>query len=159
MKENLSYTNPTLLTSGMGGFPPGDLYHWFPGKYLQWRAQSASEYERIDTWLTTGVDPFGPDAVRNPVGSIAPSIFALSQNYPNPFNPKTVISGQWPVTSVVRLVVYDVLGREVAVLADGRYPAGTYSFTFDGSKLASGVYFCRMTAGAFTLVRQMILMK
>ena len=97
--------------------------------------------------------------VRAATSALAPQSFELWQNYPNPFNPKTVVSGQWSVTSVVRLAVYDVLGREVAVLADGRYPAGKYSFTFDGSNLSSGVYFCRLTAGGFTAVRKMTLIK
>ncbi len=88
-----------------------------------------------------------------------PDRFELLQNYPNPFNPTTVISGQWTVNSFVRLAVYDVLGREVAVLADGRYPGGRYSFTFDGRNLASGVYFYRLTAGAFTAVRKMLLVR
>ncbi len=101
--------------------------------------------------------------------------FSMEQNYPNPFNPKTVIrvsvppmagrdlvsnpvrDGQWTVDSRVRLAVYDVLGREVAVLANGRYPAGRYSFTFDGANLASGVYFYRLTAGSFSAVRKMLL--
>ena len=98
-----------------------------------------------------------------PVGVPLPppyaSSFELSQNYPNPFNPKTVISGQWTVDSKVRLAVYDVLGREVAVLANGRYPAGRYSFTFDGANLASGVYFYRLTAGSFSAVRKMLLVR
>ncbi len=88
-----------------------------------------------------------------------PSTFALEQNYPNPFNPKTVVRGQWPVTSVVRLTVYDILGRRVAVLADGRYPAGKYAFTFDGTNLASGLYIYRLTTGAFSAVRKMLLVR
>jgi len=92
-------------------------------------------------------------------GSAVPTEFRLEQNYPNPFNPKTVVRGQWPVISDVRLVVYDLLGREVAMLADGRYPAGRYTFTFDGSSLSSGVYFYRLTAGSNTAVRKMTLMK
>lgn len=85
--------------------------------------------------------------------------FALLQNYPNPFNPTTVISAQWSGTNVVRLTVYDLLGREVAVLADGRYSAGRHSFTFDGSRLASGVYFYRLTVGGSTATRAMVLEK
>ena len=88
-----------------------------------------------------------------------PGTIELEQNYPNPFNPTTVISGQWTVGSRVRLVVYDILGGEVAVLADGQYPTGKYSFTFDGSGLASGVYFCRMSIGAFSSVRKMLLVR
>jgi hypothetical protein len=65
-------------------------------------------------------------------------------NYPNPFNPKTVISCQWPVASTVRLVVFDMIGREVVTLMDGQMPAGIFNLPFDGSGLSSGVYFCRL---------------
>jgi hypothetical protein len=92
-------------------------------------------------------------------GSTAPQRFTLWQNYPNPFNPRTVIRGQWSVASDVRLVVYDLLGRQVAVLANGRYPAGTYSFTFDATNLASGVYFYRLTAGRYVATKAMVLEK
>ncbi len=85
--------------------------------------------------------------------------YTLDQNYPNPFNPNTVISGQWTVDSWVRLTVYDALGREVALLANGRFPAGKYSFSFDGGSLASGVYFYRLTLGNFTAARTMLLLK
>ncbi len=88
-----------------------------------------------------------------------PLVASLEQNFPNPFNPTTVISGQWTVNSVIRLAIYDVLGREVALLADGMYPAGRYSFRFDGSKLSSGVYFYRLTAGKFSDTRSMTLVK
>ncbi|MGA9119313.1 MAG: T9SS type A sorting domain-containing protein [Bacteroidota bacterium] len=90
---------------------------------------------------------------------VFPPGFQLDQNYPNPFNPKTVISGQWTAASEVRLAVYDLLGREVAVLANGKYPAGRYQFTFDGTGVASGVYFVRLTAGAHTAVRKMLLLR
>ncbi len=94
-----------------------------------------------------------------PATSALPRSFNLEQNFPNPFNPNTVISGQWSVTSDVRLVVYDVLGRQVSTLASGRYPAGRYSFTFTGANLASGVYFYRLTAGSFSAVRKMLLVR
>ncbi len=91
--------------------------------------------------------------------SSVPTAFSLEQNYPNPFNPSTVISGQLTVDCRLKLVVYDLLGREVAVLANGRYPAGRYSFAFDGTGLASGVYFYRLTAGTFAEVRKMALLR
>ncbi len=100
----------------------------------------------------------GPTAVKLPVSGL-PERTSLEQNYPNPFNPQTVIRGQWTVDSRVRLVVYDLLGREVAVLANGRYPAGRYSFTLDGANLASGVYFYRLTAGTFSAARKMLLVR
>ncbi len=93
------------------------------------------------------------------IPGVLPAAFVLYQNYPNPFNPTTVISGQWSVTSEVHLVVYDMLGRKVATLADGKFAAGKYSFTFDGSRLASGVYYYRLSAGAFVQTRAMVLMK
>jgi hypothetical protein len=72
--------------------------------------------------------------------------YALLQNYPNPFNPKTEISCQSPVTSHLHLAVYDLLGREVATLMNEVKQPGKYSVEFDGSKLASGVYFYRLQA-------------
>jgi hypothetical protein len=83
----------------------------------------------------------------------------LLQNYPNPFNPTTVVRYQLPVASDVRLSVYDLLGREVAVLVNERKPAGLYSVDFAGNGLASGVYIYRIVAGNFVSTRKMILMK
>lgn len=83
-----------------------------------------------------------------------PSAYALSQNYPNPFNPSTQIRFSLPVTSAVRLVVYDVQGKEVAVLADGEYAAGLYTVPFNagafgptGGAHASGVSSSTFAAG------------
>jgi hypothetical protein len=88
-----------------------------------------------------------------------PTTFALGQNYPNPFNPKTVVSYQLPVVSNVRLEVYDLLGREVALLVNERQAAGSYNVTFDAGRLASGTYLYRITAGQFVQTRKMVLLK
>lgn len=88
-----------------------------------------------------------------------PEKFSLNQNYPNPFNPKTVISYQLPVMSKISLKIYDVLGREVAILFEGVRLPGNYQATFDGSTLASGVYFYIIRAGTFTSTQKMILQK
>ncbi len=88
-----------------------------------------------------------------------PRAFALEQNYPNPFNPKTGIRYQVSGVSDVKLVVFDLLGREVAVLVDERKAAGLYEVSFDGRGLSSGVYFYRLTAGSFTQIRAMMLVK
>jgi photosystem II stability/assembly factor-like uncharacterized protein len=88
-----------------------------------------------------------------------PSHFMLDQNYPNPFNPKTVVNSQLPVASNVKLIVYDVLGREVAVLVNERRAAGSYRDTFDGSGLASGVYFYRLQAGSFVDTKKLLLIR
>jgi len=119
------------------------------GENLFISIEGAGIYRRPLNEMVTAVKP----------GPLLETGWALSQNYPNPFNPTTVISGQWTVDSKVRLVVYDILGREVAVLADGRYPAGKYTFTFDGSPFSSGTYFYRLTAGSYTAVRKMSLIK
>ncbi len=85
--------------------------------------------------------------------------FSLSQNYPNPFNPSTVISWQLAVGSFVSMKVYDILGNEVATLVDEEKPAGEYQVEFDGSKLASGVYFYRLTTKDNNAVKKFVLMK
>jgi hypothetical protein len=93
------------------------------------------------------------------VGTEIPDKFSLQQNYPNPFNPATTIRCQLPASGHVRLAVYDLLGREVAVLANEYFTAGEYAFRFDGSGLASGVYFARLMAGSFVATTKMILQK
>jgi hypothetical protein len=102
-----------------------------------------------------------------PKAKLTPDHLGLGPNYPNPFNPTTVISfhlpasGQagLPVASHVRLVVYDILGRDVATLVDEKKPAGRYEVRFDGTKLTSGIYFYRLTAGNTVLTRKMVLAK
>ena len=88
-----------------------------------------------------------------------PGDFTLSQNYPNPFNPQTVISYQLPLTSTVKLSVFDMAGRELAVLVDSKQSAGTHEITFDASKLATGTYIYRLVTPAGTISRKMLLMK
>jgi hypothetical protein len=88
-----------------------------------------------------------------------PAVFALRQNYPNPFNPTTLISYDIASASRVRLVVYNTLGQEVARPIDEFREAGSYEYLFSSNDLPSGVYFYRLSAGTFTAVHKMILMK
>lgn len=90
---------------------------------------------------------------------LSPTTFALHQNYPNPFNPTTVIRYQLPTPSVVRLAVFDVLGRPVVSLVNSVQASGDYSVSFNAANLSSGVYFYRLQAGNFVQTRKMILMK
>ena len=83
----------------------------------------------------------------------------LNESYPNPFNPTTTISFTLETESRVTLIVYDVLGREVARLADGPLPAGLHSAVFEATNLASGLYLCRLDANGHTSMRRMMLMK
>jgi hypothetical protein len=93
------------------------------------------------------------------VGLTLPKEYFLCQNYPNPFNPSTTISYTLPKASCVTLKVYDMLGRIVATLVNQRQDQGKYTTTFDASRLSSGVYFTRLTAGDFTKTMKMALMK
>jgi hypothetical protein len=88
-----------------------------------------------------------------------PSVFALSQNFPNPFNPQTTIAYAIPKESFVTIKVYDVVGREAASLVNENKEAGSYQVSFDGSRLSSGVYFCRMSSAAHSSLIKMIILK
>jgi len=83
----------------------------------------------------------------------------LHQNYPNPFNPKTTIRYSLPKSEFVILKVYDIVGREVATLVNERQSAGSYDVNLDASKLSSGIYFYKITAGSFVQVRKMVVIK
>jgi hypothetical protein len=104
-------------------------------------------------------------AVEQPSESVVPLSYGLDQNYPNPFNPSTVVSFQVPASSRVRMVVYDLLGREVAVLVDGIKPAGTHTAAWNAAGRASGVYFYRLEASPesgekrFVQSKKMLLVK
>jgi hypothetical protein len=91
--------------------------------------------------------------------NIVPAIYAVSQNYPNPFNPTTNINFDLPKGNVVKLKVYDMSGKEVAVLLNEFKSAGRYTYTFGASSLSSGVYFYRISAGDFSDTKKMILVK
>jgi hypothetical protein len=89
----------------------------------------------------------------------APSATALLGNYPNPFNPSTSISYQLSTAGNVSLIVYDVLGRNVATLVDGIQQAGLHQVNFNGSNMASGMYYYRLIAGSFSDVKRLMLVK
>ena len=101
----------------------------------------------------------GPTVTSAGIPDGPPGQFRLAQNYPNPFNPGTVISFQLPVSSDVKLEVFDLLGRSVALLVNEKRSAGNYSVSWDGSKMPSGIYFARMQAGETLLSQKMVLIK
>jgi serine protease len=122
-------------------------------------------------WLMFGHDPQrthlwwdAPVGVDEPGQEAVPSAFELSQNYPNPFNPDTRIMYSLDRSANVRLMVYNLLGQEVARLVDGFRNAGSYEVTWDGrndsgSSVSSGIYFYKLEAGENSAVRKMLLMK
>jgi hypothetical protein len=85
--------------------------------------------------------------------------FRLYQNYPNPFNPVTTIEFQIPNTDLVSIKIYDILGREITTLLDKTLPAGWHQVRWDTGTVPSGVYFYRLTAGKYDVVKKMLLMK
>lgn len=114
------------------------------------------------------IDDFTLTAFGNTVSvkdnRIAPRQFTLRQNYPNPFNPSTIISYDLPKSVHVKLVIYNVLGKEIRKLVDARETAGHHEITWNskndaGSGVVSGVYFYKLTAGEFELTRKLLLLK
>ncbi|MHB1688060.1 MAG: T9SS type A sorting domain-containing protein [Ignavibacteriaceae bacterium] len=108
---------------------------------------------------------FTPTGIKQ-IGNNIPKEFSLSQNYPNPFNPTTTINFSIQKESFISIKVYDALGREVTTLVNEEKPAGNYKVDFNGSSLASGVYFYRMSArthseqaGNFVETKKLVLMK
>jgi hypothetical protein len=143
-------------TAGFGSRMP------FGGPFL-----SDAEIQVFVQWILNGALETAPTSADG--GNQTPLAFSLGQNYPNPFNPTTNIRFRIAEPSVVKLTVFDHLGRMVAVLADGRMDAGSYDVTFDAGRgtgagrgagtLASGVYIYRLQAGSFVETKKMIVVK
>ena len=93
------------------------------------------------------------------ISSNIPNKFSLEQNYPNPFNPVTKIQYSIAKTSHAKLKIYDILGREMVTLVNEVKSPGVYVVDFNGSHLASGVYYYRLEAGDFVNVKKMLLIK
>jgi len=136
-----------------GGLQYNVLYYWrvgvncYPGYYIY-----SSKYTFFTT--LTGL---------NILSTEIPSAFALYQNYPNPFNPTTKIMFDIPPSPLeragVRLIIYDILGREVTILVNEQLKPGTYEVEFDGSGFASGVYFYKLISNDYIESKRMILIK
>ena len=126
---DMKYSSASVKANSTDGYPAGDPY-WFNG-------------------LT---------AVKQQVVSVA-TVFSLAQNYPNPFNPSTQIDFSIPQQSNVQLKVYNTLGQLVATLVNGNLSAGSHSVTFNAQNLASGLYIYRLSAGNFTSVKKMMMLK
>jgi len=110
--------------------------------------------------LNSGAIYFNPAVIEiKRISSLAPSAFFLFQNYPNPFNPVTKIKFEVPKSAFTKIIVYDILGREVATLVNEYLKPGTYEYEWDGNNLASGVYFYKLIAGDYQQCKKMVLVK
>jgi hypothetical protein len=137
-----------------------------------WIVQSIIPATEIDLNLVGGGIFFLPGLQSKIIANITdindeypvPVEFNLFQNYPNPFNPSTKIKFAIPNVASsfhlkTTLVVYDILGNEIITLLDKELTAGEYEFTFDASKLSSGVYFYQLKAGSYIITKKMVLMR
>ena len=142
--------NAAKAASGWNGFgtPPQSYYTvlWQQTQHMTTMLIQEATVHLACLWYTAWVNAGLVVTLAANEPPVIPSAWVLFQNYPNPFNPSTVISFELPAVSQVDLRVFDVLGREVAVLADERRSAGIHSVHFDGSGLASGVYLYRLEA-------------
>jgi hypothetical protein len=118
--------------------------------------QPFSSYTQPEPWMYQEIDLAGTDV--KPIATV-PKEFGLTQNYPNPFNPSTKIQYSIPTGAQVTLKVYDLLGREVATLVNQDQAAGTYEASFDATNLANGAYLYKLTAGSYSDVKRMMLLK
>ena len=88
-----------------------------------------------------------------------PFQFSLKQNFPNPFNPNTKINYSIPYQSNVKIIIFDILGKEIETIVNEEKPSGTYELSWNAGNLPGGVYFYQLRAGSFTQTRKMILLK
>ncbi len=108
-------------------------------------------------YFSPGKDAVVVDGVKSE--NLIPTKFVLSQNYPNPFNPSTIISFSMPYASKVTLRIYNILGQEIATLADKKLSSGVYQYTFDASNLATGVYIYSLRTSKGMMTKKMLLLK
>jgi hypothetical protein len=149
--DTLIRTNDTSLAMRpLPGYVAGERYRWHV-----WIKDEFTSVSSPDTFSFLYRTPTGVDERT----SNLPTDFSLSQNFPNPFNPSTTIRYSIPQAGRVMLTVYDVLGREVAVLVDERREAGSHSVQLMGESLASGLYTYRLQSGGYSSSRKMIVLK
>jgi len=148
-----------------------------PQTNIQLQNVTISAYKGIETRWATVTDPdtnlitvkSGPRFIYE-VGSLVltdvkneaaniPTGYSLKQNYPNPFNPSTIIKYELPKNGIVTLKVYDLIGKETAILVNKYMTAGEYSATFNASQLPSGVYFYKLTLNGTSIVKKMMVVK
>jgi len=127
------------------------ITQWFYG--TDWTADTSWQSYNMATAPSCG--PIGVETAENEI----PLRFQLYQNYPNPFNPRTVIKYDIPRTSNVRLFIYDILGRTVKELVNGKVEPGRYEVQWDGTNTASGTYFYKLETDNFVDIKKMILVK
>jgi len=146
------WNNPAVKGITLWGYRYGEM--WQTTCFL---INSDNTWRPALTWMAQYVkeNPLGVETA----SSNLPTKYELDQNYPNPFNPTTNIRYSIVKTAKVTLKVYDILGREVKTLVNKEQTPGHYTVTFNAANLASGVYFYRISTGAFTATKKLMLLK
>ncbi len=108
---------------------------------------------------TASLEKISPVSLVEKIDKNRPEKFKLSQNFPNPFNPETVIQFDIPISSKVRISVYNLLGQLVKILAEGEFSEGSYQTVFNAQNFSSGIYFYELKGENFTIRKKMILEK
>ncbi len=165
----LNYASPKTQYINVNGVRIGTLEFtgastatWYERTMNVPLVQGSNSVQMQMFWGWMSVDYLAvPRAVLTSVAeqAVGPTMFVLEQNYPNPFNPITTIRYSLPHIEYVKLFVYDVLGRQVAILVDKKQDAGAYETVFNAHLLTSGVYFYRLNIGTFTNTKKMLLLK
>ncbi|MBX7042953.1 MAG: T9SS type A sorting domain-containing protein [Ignavibacteria bacterium] len=156
--EDISLSNTVMLSSTSGD----TRMTLFNANGMSFRIRDAvngSIFEKELTEESAVVIPQSLGSVVVETQATLPLTYELSQNYPNPFNPATVIRYQIPEDGMVRITVFDVLGKEALIPLNSFRKAGSYELLLNAGSLPSGVYFYRMDAGTFSEIRKMILLK
>lgn len=153
-----------LMMRGNGGVYAADIPRQPAGSRVEYFIEATSFSGRRATFPLVGeagAFRFTIQSSPTSVPAESPGDFVLNQNYPNPFNPVTTITFtiQGIVPHLVSLKIYDLLGREVMTLFDGELEGGTHRAVVDAAGFASGIYLYRLTAGNFTAIRKMAVVK
>ena len=152
-EEEAIYAEIDAITAAMLANNGGGNLGRYSGKYA---TSSLDEYGNKIGELVAKLSSSGSAENKE---AVVPVEYKLYQNYPNPFNPVTTIKYDIVKAQDVKLVVYDLLGREVATLVNAQQQPGTYEVSWDASKFASGIYFYTLTSGNFIATKKLILLK
>jgi hypothetical protein len=127
---------------------------WDSSSFQYTKSSTADGVQEVTNWTNLGDSFPGDETV-----SSQPATISLCGVHPNPFNPSTVASFELRVAGHVSLKVYDTAGRLVSTLVDGWREAGSHEVTFDGSNLSTGIYLLKLSAGDYTAVQKLVLLK
>jgi len=130
----------------------------YQGNIVMSKNNNDNAWQTPGVWSHTYTGRYDGDILSTEEEIIA-TTFELKRNYPNPFNPTTTIQYSLGLAGPTKLMIYDVLGRELVKLVDEYRPAGAHKVTWNASNMPSGVYFYRLESANFTRTQKMILMK